>query len=64
MNEEDTANHDVIEAVFYDEEHGYGNKLNTLKYAKQMNKDITMDGIHEFMNQVSLNDEKRYSNHN
>ena len=30
MSEEDTAKHDVIEAVFYDEEKGCGSKLNTL----------------------------------
>ena len=38
MSEEDKAKHDVIEAVFYNEEKGYGSKLNTLEHAKQMNK--------------------------
>ena len=35
MTEEEKAKHDVIEAGVYDDEHGYGSKLNTLKYAKQ-----------------------------
>ena len=64
MSEEDKAKHDVIEAVFYDEEHGYGSKLNTLKYAKQINKHITMDYINKFMKQVSSRNKKGYSNYN
>jgi len=55
MSEEDKANQDVIEAVFYDEEHGYGSKINTLKYARQRNKPITMDDLNKFMNKVSFN---------
>ena len=34
LSEEDKANLDVIEAVFYDDEYGYGSKLNTLKTCK------------------------------
>ena len=30
MSDDDKAKHDVIDAGFYDEEHGYGRKLNTL----------------------------------
>ena len=36
MTEEEKAKHDVIETAFYDDEHGYGSKLNTLKHAKQI----------------------------
>ena len=43
MSEEEKAKHDVLEAVFYDDEYGYGSKINTLNHAKQTNKDITMD---------------------
>ena len=28
------AKQDVIETVFYDDEHGYGSKANTLKHAQ------------------------------
>ena len=31
MTEEAKANQDILEAVFYDEEYGYGSKTNTLK---------------------------------
>ena len=34
------AKQDIIESAFYDDEKGYGSKLNTLKYAKQINKNI------------------------
>ena len=34
MTEEEKAKHDVIEAVFYDEEKGYVSKINTLKHVK------------------------------
>ena len=36
MPEEEKAKRDVLEATFYDDEHGYGSKLNTWKYAKQI----------------------------
>jgi len=36
MTEEEKAKHDALEATFYDHEHGYGSKLNTLKYAEQI----------------------------
>ena len=45
MTENEKAKRDVIEAVFYNDEYGYGSKLNTLKYAKQINRNITMDDI-------------------
>ena len=31
MSEEDNAKHDIIEAVFYDDEYGYGNKNKHIK---------------------------------
>ena len=34
MSDEDKAKQDIIEAVVYDHEYGYGNKINTLKHAK------------------------------
>ena len=37
MTEEEKAKHDVIEAVVYGDEKGYGSKLNTLKHVKQIN---------------------------
>ena len=54
MTEEDKAKHDVIEAVFYDEEYGYGSNINTLNHARQINKRITMDDINKFMNKVTF----------
>ena len=51
---EEKAKHDVIEAVFYDEEKGYGSKLNTLKHGEQVNKDITIDDINKFMNEAAF----------
>ena len=58
------ATQDVIEAVFYDDEHGYGSKQNTLKYAKEIDKSITMDDINKFMDNVSFRNKKGYSNYN
>ena len=43
------AKHDVIEAGFYDGEYVYGGKINTLKHAKQINKNIIKDDIKEFI---------------
>ena len=63
MSEEDKANQDVIEAVFYDEEYGYGSKINTLKNAKRI-KNTTMDDINKSMNRVSFRNTKGYSNFN
>jgi hypothetical protein len=34
MTENEKANRAVIEAVFYDDEYGYGSKINTLKHAR------------------------------
>jgi len=45
MTEEDTAKQYVIEAVFYDAEY-----INTLKHARQINKNITMDDTNRFIN--------------
>ena len=36
MRQEDKTKQDVIESVFYDDEHGYGSKANTLKHAKEI----------------------------
>ena len=63
MTEEEKAKYHVIEAVLYDDEHGYGSKLNTLRYAKQINRNIAMDDIHKFMNKVSFRNKKGYSNY-
>ena len=54
MTEEDKAKQDIIEAIFYAEEYGYGNKINTLKYARQININITMDDIHKLMNKSEI----------
>ena len=64
MSEEEKAKQAVIEAVNYDDEYGYGGKLNTLRYAKQINKNITMDDINKFINEVSFRNKKGYSNYN
>ena len=64
MTEEENAKHAVIEAFFYDDEKGYGNKLNTLKHAKQINTNITMDDTNKFRNKVSFRNKKGYSNYN
>ena len=45
LSEEDKAKQDVIEAVFNDDEYGYGSKVNTLTHARQIDKNITMDDI-------------------
>ena len=58
MSEEEKAKQDVIEAVFYDDKYAYGIKINTLKYAKQINKNITIDDINTFMTKVSLETRK------
>ena len=34
MSEEENAKREILEAVLYDDEKGYGSKLNTLKCAK------------------------------
>ena len=54
MTEEDKAKQDVIPAVFYDDESGYGSKISTLKHAKQIHKNITMDDLTKFMNKVTF----------
>ena len=64
MTEEDKAKQDIIEPVFYVEEYGYGSKINTFKYARQINKDIIMDDINKFMNRVSLRNKEGYSHYN
>jgi len=64
MSEEEKAKREIIEAVFYDDEHGYGSKLNTLKHAKQTNKSINVDDINRFMSKVSFKNKKGYSNYN
>ena len=37
MSEEEKAKQDVIEAAFYDDEYGYGSKMNTVNLSKQIN---------------------------
>ena len=37
---------------------------NTLKYAKEIDKSITMDDINKFMDNVSFRNKKGYSNYN
>jgi hypothetical protein len=58
MTDEEKSKHDVIEAVFYDDEKGYGSKLNILRHAIQINKDITMDDISKLMNKDSFRSKK------
>ena len=62
MSDDETAKHDVIEAVFYDEEHGYVCKSNT--DAKHISKSSTMDDIKKFVNKVSFRNKKGYTNYN
>ena len=64
LSEEDKAKLDVIEAVFYDDEYGYVSKVNTLKHARQINKNITMGEINKLMNRVSFRSKKGYSDYN
>ena len=64
MSEEEKAKQDVLEAVFDDDEYGHGSKINTLKHATQINKNITTDDINKFMNTVPFRNKKGYSNHN
>ena len=54
----------MIESVFYDDEHGYGSKANTLKHATEIDISITMDDINKFMNKVSFRNKKGYTNYN
>ena len=48
LNEEYKAKLDVIEAVFSDDEYGYGSKVDTIKHARQINKHFTTDDIDLF----------------
>ena len=64
MSQADKTKQDVIAAVFYDDDHGYGSKANTLKHAKEIDKSITMDDINKFMNKVSFRNKKGYTNYN
>ena len=64
MSQEDKTKQGVIEAVFYDDGHGYGSKANTLKHATEIDKSITMDAINKFMNKVSFRNKKGYTSHN
>ena len=52
MSEEDKAKQDMIEAVFYDEEYGFGSKIKTLKHAREINENIIINDILKFMNRV------------
>ena len=58
MRQEDKTKRDVIEAVFYDDDHGYGSKANTLKHATEIDKSITMDAINKLMNKVSFRNKR------
>ena len=58
MSQADKTKQGVIEAVVYDDEHGYGSKANTLKHAKEIYKSITMDDINKFMNKVSFRNKR------
>ena len=64
MIEEDKAKQDVIGSVLYDEEYGYGSKINSLKHARQINEGITMDDINKFMNKVTFRNKEGYRNYN
>ena len=52
MSDEDKAKQEIIESILYDDEYGYGSKLHTLKHAREINKDITMDDINKLMGKV------------
>ena len=58
MSEEEKATHDVVEAVLYDDEYGYGSKINTLQHAKQIHENIIMGDINKFMNKFSYRNKK------
>ena len=64
MTGEDKTKQDVIEAVFYDEQYGYGSKINTLRYARQIYSSSMMDDINNFMNKLTFRNKKGYSNYN
>ena len=59
MSEEEKAKQYVIQAVFYDDEYGYGSKVNTLKYVRQIHRNITVDAINKFVNKVTIRNKKR-----
>ena len=61
MSEEENAKQDVIEALSYDDEYGYGSKITTLKHATQINKNITTDDVNKLMNTVPFRNKKGYS---
>ena len=63
MSEESKAKQDTLDAFFYDEEYGYGSRINTLKYVRQIHKYITMDDIIEFMNKVACRSKKGKCNY-
>ena len=48
MSEEGKAKQEIIDAIFYDDECGYGIKSNTLKHARE--KYIIIDDINKLMN--------------
>ena len=64
MSEEEYAKQYVIEALFYDDEYGYVSKINTLKHATQINKNMSTDDISKFMNKVPFRNKKGYSDYN
>ena len=64
MSEEEKAKHHASESVFYDDEYGYESNINTLKHARQINTNVTMDDINRFMTKVSFRNKKGYSNYN
>ena len=43
-----------LNQFMYDDEYGYGSKINTLKHARQTYKNITRDDINKLMNRVSF----------
>ena len=47
MSEDEKAKQGLIEVVFYEDEYGYGRKINTLKHASRINKDIIIDDINK-----------------
>ena len=63
MSEEDNAKQYIIGAVFYDDEYGYGSKINILKRARQINTNITTDDMNKFMNKVTFRNKQGYINY-
>jgi len=52
-----------LNQFYYDDEYGYGSKINTLKYVRQIYKDIIIDDTNKFMNKIPFRNKEGYSNY-